>query len=75
MKGVNAGDKSSSSKKVICITTGEVFLTIKEASEKTGVSHGNISSCCGGNRHTAGKHPITGERLVWMYLDKVISNA
>lgn len=42
-------------KKVICITTGEVFESIKEASEKYNIDPANISSCCRGKRKTAGK--------------------
>lgn len=42
------------SKSIICIETNEVFSGGKEAEEKTGISRGNICSCCKGNRKTAG---------------------
>ncbi len=75
MKGINVGSKSASARKVICVTTGEMFDCIKEASEKTGVSRANICECCKGKRKSAGNHPITKEKLVWKYLEEVISNA
>ena len=41
-------------KKVINVDTTQVFNSIKEASEKTGVRAGDISSCCRGKRKSAG---------------------
>lgn len=34
------------SKKVLCVETGEVFESIRDASRKTGISGGNISQVC-----------------------------
>lgn len=62
------GNKNPSAKKIICVTTGEAFNCIKEASEKYNITHQNISKCCKGKRKSAGKHPITGEKLVWKYV-------
>lgn len=62
------GDKNPNAKKIICITTGEVFTTIKEASEKYNTSKQNICDCLKGRHKSAGKHPITGEKLVWEYV-------
>ena len=56
--------------KVICITNQECFSSIKEASNKYEVSVTRISRCCGKYYNTAGKNPITGEKLVWMYFDE-----
>jgi len=33
-------------KEVICIETGEVYRSIKEASRKTNIDKKNISNCC-----------------------------
>ena len=74
-KGMTVGSKSASARKVICITTGEIFDCITEASEKTKTSRCNISECCKGKRKSAGKHPITGKKLVWKYAEEVTSNA
>ncbi len=60
------GNKNPKSKRVICVTTGEIFNCILEAEEKYNTSH--ISECCKGKRKTAGKHPDTGEKLIWEYL-------
>lgn len=57
---------------VICLSTMEIFKSSKTAEEKYNISRGNLNSCCkrnGTNRMSAGKHPITGEKLVWMYYD------
>ena len=61
-----------SAKHVICTTTNEIFESITEASQKYGISVTNISKVCKHKKHCnhAGKHPITGERLSWMYLDE-----
>ena len=61
-------DKHHNAKKVKCITTGETFNTIKEASKKYKVNRSNIGSCCRGERKYAGKHPVTGEKLIWKYI-------
>ena len=61
----------SKSKKVKCITTNEKFNSIKEASEKYNIYNGDIVNCCKKKRKSAGKHPITGEKLKWEYLKEV----
>ena len=63
------GSKNPNSKKVICITTGEIFGSIIEASEKYEINHSDISSCCKDKLKSAGKYPITGEKLVWKYIE------
>lgn len=64
------GVKSPVARKVRCITTGEIFTTIREASKKFNINACNISDCCRGKQKSAGKHPITKERLVWRYYDE-----
>lgn len=54
-------------KAIICTTTGEKFVSGKAASLKMNINCSNINSCCKGKRSTAGKHPVTGERLKWEY--------
>ena len=39
---------------VLCVETGEVFPSAREASRQTGVHRGHISSCYNGKRKTAG---------------------
>ena len=71
-KGKHLSDESklkmseSHSKKVICITTGKTFNSLKEASNCYNVAISNISRCCGGTRKSAGKLK-NGMRLKWKY--------
>ena len=62
------GPKTHRTKAVRCVETGEEFSSIKEASEKYNIHSGSISSSCS-SFHGAGKHPVTGERLHWEYVD------
>ena len=55
-------------KKIKCVTTNEIFNSIIEASENYNINKSNITQCCRGKRKSAGKHPITGEKLVWEYV-------
>lgn len=67
---------TSQNKKVICLNTGQVFNSILEASRWCGLSaNGNsLSDLLIGNngRKTAGKHPITKEKLRWMYHEEYL---
>lgn len=67
------GAGSSTARKVICLTTNEVFDTGKEASLHYGLARSNVNHCCRGEQKTAGKHPRTGERLKWMFYDEYIN--
>lgn len=64
------GKNHPMAKKIICLTTGEIFNTETDAANtyKLNVSH--LSSCCTGKRKTCGKHPITGEKLRWSFVEK-----
>lgn len=64
----NNKGKNPNIRKVICVTTGEIFDCIKDAEEKYGVANQNITACCRGRQKSAGKHPITKEKLVWEYV-------
>ena len=55
-------------KKVICITTGKMFNSIKEAAIYYNVAGNTISFCCKGTRKSAGKLP-NGTPLQWKYLE------
>jgi DNA-directed RNA polymerase subunit RPC12/RpoP/predicted transcriptional regulator len=61
--------------KVVCLNTNEIYDSIQEAAQKYNVSGSKITANCRGNQKTSGKHPITGERLVWMYYDQYIKQA
>ena len=55
-------------KKVVCITTGEIFNSINDAAKFAGISPSGISKCLKGIQQSAGKHPITKVKLQWKYL-------
>lgn len=63
------GNKNPRARKILCITTGEIFSYIEEVEEKYNIKTSGISACCRGDRKSAGKHPITGEKMVWKYID------
>ena len=46
----------SLSKKVICITTGEIFNSMREACRKYNIHPGSMTECCQGKRKTAGRY-------------------
>ena len=58
-------------RKIKCINTGEIFNTIADAARWCGLKNGSsISQVCLKQRNTAGKHPITLEKLQWEYIDE-----
>ena len=44
--------REANSKKVICVETGKVYSSIKEAEEDMGVSMSSIGKCCSGKNKT-----------------------
>lgn len=58
------------SKSVALLNTGDVFSSIREASEKTGANACSISDCCNGQRMSAGN--LDGTRMVWVFYDEYI---
>jgi len=62
-------------KKIICLTTGEIFNSIINATKQYNLkSASSISACCTNVKKYAGKHPETSEKLTWMYYDEYIIN-
>lgn len=59
---------SPHAKKIICVTTGEIFGCIKTAAKLCKTQDYNIVRCCKGERKTAGKL-LDGTSLRWMYYD------
>ena len=72
MKQKKYGGNNPNAKPVKCITTGEIFPSCREASDWCGISRQNINRCAKGGRPTAGKHPITNEKLEWRYIEDEI---
>lgn len=65
------GKNNPSARKVVCITTGVVYDTIKEASNDTGANYRNIPLVCKGKRETTGMLK-DGTKLQWMYYDEYL---
>ena len=55
-------------RQVILLNTQEVFNSMVEAQEKTGINRTNISACCRKKIKSAGQ--INGEKAVWQYYDE-----
>lgn len=68
-KGKCAGTDHFGCRKIICITTGEMFDCIEYAVKKYKIPNTNIIKCCKGERKSAGKHPITKEKMIWKYIE------
>lgn len=57
-------------KKVQCATTGRIFNCMVDGAECYKIKNStDIGACCRGRQKSAGKHPITGEKLIWKYLE------
>ena len=68
-KKIGAANKGKHTISVYCPELDEVFVAIKEASDKYGISKTSIGYCLCGKQKHAGKHPVTGELLSWVKLE------
>lgn len=75
MSESSKGSNNGRSRKVYCYELDKVFDSTREAERRTGVCYRSIANCANGTQKYAGKHPVTGEKLIWVYLDdKKIKN-
>lgn len=65
---------SQKKRKVICLTTNEVFISLHKACDKYNISLGNLWACCNERKKTCGKLE-DGTPLKWMYYDECVSNS
>jgi hypothetical protein len=63
--GKQTGKNNPRARKVLCVETGVIFDTIKEAGEFKGGSEKNIISCCRGRLQTSGGYH-------WRYVDEEV---
>ena len=68
------GADNPNSKKVICITTGEIYDSAKIASKVIGVSPSSLCTVCRGEKKSCGKD-ANGNKLVWMYYEDYLSSS
>ena len=59
-------------KKVLCITTGIIYTSVGEAAKAAKVSISRMSGVLHGHGKSAGKHPITKEKLEWRFIEDEI---
>ena len=63
--------KETMSSPVMCVETQQIFSSRKEAAEWCGLkSASGISEYLAGRKKSAGKHPITKEKLHWQNVEK-----
>ena len=70
-KNAKSGQNNPRSRAVYCIELDEYFWGAQDVKNKYGISNDGVSNCCRGKQETAGKHPITGEKLHWVYVDEL----
>lgn len=68
MRSKKRGGNNPNAKPILCINTGQIFPSGREASDWCGTSRNNITRCARGERPSAGKHPITKDKLKWRYV-------
>lgn len=68
-KGLLAGNKHPRCRPVYCIELDRVFWGAAEAEQELGINSTYITTCCKGKQKSAGKHPVTGEKLHWIYYE------
>lgn len=55
---------------VFCPQLNEYFDVMSDVTKKYGIPRSNIDKCIKGERKSAGKHPVTGEKLIWVNMKK-----
>jgi hypothetical protein len=69
MSESSRGSNNGRSRKVYCYELDKMFNSTREAEREIGVNYRSIAYCANKEQKFAGKHPITGEKLTWVYLD------
>ena len=55
--------------KIICITTGEIFIGCKDVEIKYGIKKSALIKAIDNPNKSSGRNPITNEKLKWMRYD------
>ena len=55
---------------VWCIELEELFYSPEDVKRKLGIDASDVRKVCKGLKQSAGKHPVTGEKLHWKFIDK-----
>lgn len=70
LEKISQNRKGKGGKRIVCLNTGEVFDCMMDAARWCGLkTSASIGQVCNktGKQKTAGKHPVTGEKLYWEY--------
>lgn len=59
-------------RRVYCIELSEIFWSAAAAFDKYKFDSSCIIACCKEKRKSCGKHPITGDKLHWLYAEDAI---
>lgn len=65
-----SGQNNPRSRAVYCPELDEYFWGVQDVQNKYGISRDGIAKCCKGKQQYAGKHPTTGVKLHWTYVDE-----
>ena len=71
-KGQYMNVNSSRFRPIYCIELCEIFWGARDVENKYGFFAGNVGACCRGQRNYAYTHPITNEKLHWLYAEDAI---
>lgn len=63
------GTKNPASVAVYCYELDEYFDCMADALKKYNINAASLSMCINGKQNSAGKHPITGEKLHWVRIE------
>ena len=67
---INKGKANGVAKQVICLNTMKIYDTLREAADEYNITPEGISAACKNIiSHTAGKDPITGEKMQWRFYE------
>lgn len=73
IKKISKNRQGKGGKKVMCINTSEIFDCMMDAARWCGLKNSSsIGQICNGvgKQKTAGKHPITKEKLQWKFIEE-----
>lgn len=65
-------EKKGRTRSVVCVTTGDVFDSIKNAAKQYNIHANNIAQCCRGSIKHAGR--IDGQLLEWQYVTDYLND-
>lgn len=68
------GENHPRHRPVYCPELNQSFWGAKEVENLYGIDRTYIYACLSGNQKSAGKHPITGEKLHWIAIDQMDEN-